>query len=207
LTGQSPSHPGTHIRERCLEPLGLTVTAAAAALGVARKTLSELLNGRSGVSPEMAIRLSKAFGVTAREWMQLQLDFDLSQAERRAPGLEVQPYQRDRLDKTGAAVQQHIPAVLERYFWDQDPTKLTWDENRHAIVTRLMESGGWDSVEWLRAQMDDDELTAFLVRRFGRGISPKRLRFWGLTLGIPPELVDEWIAAQMSNPWSQRVRR
>ena len=57
-----PPHPGEHVRYDCLEPLGLTVTKAAQILGVSRKALSELVNGRSGISPEMAIRLSKAFG-------------------------------------------------------------------------------------------------------------------------------------------------
>ena len=65
----NPPHPGEIIRDQCLEPLGLTVTAAAKGLGVTRKALSELLNGHSGVSPEMAIRLSKAFGGTPETWL------------------------------------------------------------------------------------------------------------------------------------------
>ena len=85
-----PPHPGEIIREECLEPLALSVTAAAAGLGVTRKALSELLNGRSGVSPEMAIRLSKAFGSSAETWLRLQLQYDLWQAEQRADALHVQ---------------------------------------------------------------------------------------------------------------------
>ncbi len=85
-----PPHPGTHVREDCLEPLGLSVTAAARALGVSRKTLSQILNGRAGISPEMAVRLSKAFGSTPRHWLQLQMNYDLWHAERRADELVVE---------------------------------------------------------------------------------------------------------------------
>ena len=80
----NPPHPGEIIRDQCLEPLGLSVTQAAAGLGVTRKALSELLNGHSGVSPEMAIRLSKAFGSTAEHWLAMQMQYDLWNAERRA---------------------------------------------------------------------------------------------------------------------------
>ncbi|MEE8550697.1 MAG: HigA family addiction module antitoxin [Gemmatimonadota bacterium] len=88
-----PPHPGEHVRTNCLEPLGLSITAAAKALGVARKTLSELVNGKSGISPEMAIRLEKAFGSSARHWMQVQLNYDLWHAEQRASDLHVERLQ------------------------------------------------------------------------------------------------------------------
>lgn len=78
----NPPHPGEIIREFCVEPLDLTVTEAAKALGVTRKTLSTLLNGRAGISPEMAIRLSKVFGRTPEGWLRLQLQFDLWKAEQ-----------------------------------------------------------------------------------------------------------------------------
>jgi addiction module HigA family antidote len=78
----NPPHPGEVIRRQCLEPLGLTVTAAAKALGVARKSLSEVLNGHAGISPEMAIRLSMAFGTSADSWMNQQVQCDLWKARR-----------------------------------------------------------------------------------------------------------------------------
>ena len=78
----NPPHPGEVLRELCLEPLGLTVTEAAEALGVSRKTLSALLNGRSGISPEMAIRLSKAFDTSAESWLNQQMQYDLWMAEQ-----------------------------------------------------------------------------------------------------------------------------
>jgi len=73
----NPPHPGEIIREFCIDPLGLSVTDAAKALGVTRKTLSALLNGRSGISPEMALRLSKVFGRSPEAWLKLQLQYDL----------------------------------------------------------------------------------------------------------------------------------
>jgi antitoxin HigA-1 len=91
-TMYDPPHPGELVRELCLEPLGLTVTRAAEGLGVARRTLSMLLNGRAGVSPEMAIRLSKAFGRSPESWLQLQLQYDLWQAKQRADAIEVKPF-------------------------------------------------------------------------------------------------------------------
>jgi antitoxin HigA-1 len=78
----NPPHPGEIIREFCIEPLSLTVTEAARALGVTRKTLSTLLNGRAGISPEMALRLSRVFGRTPEGWLRLQTQFDLWQAEQ-----------------------------------------------------------------------------------------------------------------------------
>jgi addiction module HigA family antidote len=85
----NPPHPGEIIRDQCLEPLGLSVTDAAKGLGVTRKALSELLNGHAGVSPEMAIRLEKAFGSTAETWLRMQLAYDLWQAEQRTGDLKV----------------------------------------------------------------------------------------------------------------------
>jgi addiction module HigA family antidote len=78
----NPPHPGEIIREFCIEPLNISVTEAAKSMGVTRKTLSALLNGRSGVSPEMALRLSKVFGRTPEGWLKLQLQYDLWQTKQ-----------------------------------------------------------------------------------------------------------------------------
>jgi addiction module HigA family antidote len=85
----NPPHPGEVLRELCLEPLGLNVTRAAHALGVSRKTLSSILNGRSGISAEMAIRLSIAFNTTAESWLRQQLQYDLAKAEAKRRSLRV----------------------------------------------------------------------------------------------------------------------
>jgi antitoxin HigA-1 len=85
----NPPHPGEIIRELCLEPLGLSVTAAAKALGVSRKSLSELLNGKSGISPEMAIRLSLAFKTTPESWLSQQMQYDLWKARTKLKKLRI----------------------------------------------------------------------------------------------------------------------
>jgi addiction module HigA family antidote len=85
----NPPHPGEVLWTICLEPLGLTVTAAAAALGVSRRTLSAIVNGRSRISPEMAVRLSQALDTTAESWLLQQLQYDLWLAEKKRPLLQV----------------------------------------------------------------------------------------------------------------------
>lgn len=77
MSMHNPPHPGEVLRELCIEPLGITVTDAAQSLGVSRKTLSAILNQRAGISPEMAIRLSKAFDTTAESWLNQQMKYDL----------------------------------------------------------------------------------------------------------------------------------
>jgi addiction module HigA family antidote len=85
----NPPHPGEVLRELCLEPLDLTVTAAAEALGVSRKTLSAVLNGKAGISPEMAIRLSIAFDTSAESWLNQQSQYELWHAEQFRKELKV----------------------------------------------------------------------------------------------------------------------
>lgn len=87
---KNPPHPGLSIRHDCLEPLGLTVSDAARHLGVSRKQLSSIINGRSGISPEMAIRLDKAFGGGASTWYHIQAAYDLAQAVKRASDIKVE---------------------------------------------------------------------------------------------------------------------
>jgi len=76
---KNPPHPGSVVLCECIEPLGLTITQAAAALGVARTTLSELVNGKRGISPEMAIRLAQVFGGSAQSWITQQAHYELAQ--------------------------------------------------------------------------------------------------------------------------------
>lgn len=82
-------HPGQAVRHDCLEPLGLTVTEGAKVLGVCRQALNNLVNGKAGISAEMAIRLSKAFGGAPETWLQLQMAYDLAQARKRADAIRV----------------------------------------------------------------------------------------------------------------------
>ena len=86
----NPPHPGEIIKELCLEPLGINLTQAAKALGVSRKTLSAIINGRARVTPEMAIRLSLAFGTSAESWLNQQSQYDLWEARRKQKDFKVE---------------------------------------------------------------------------------------------------------------------
>ncbi|MCY3954339.1 MAG: HigA family addiction module antitoxin [bacterium] len=93
MTMKNPPHPGRSIRDNCLVPLGLTVTEAANVLGVARHTLSRVLNGHAAISPDMAIRLEKAGWSSAEFWLRRQTTYDLAQARRLEERIRVEPYQ------------------------------------------------------------------------------------------------------------------
>ena len=95
---KNPAHPGRIVRSACLEPLGLSVTEGAKVLGVTRQTLTKIVNGKSGVSAEMAIRLAKAFGSTAEVWVRMQASYDLAQARKDESKIKVR--------------RQHVPQEL-----------------------------------------------------------------------------------------------
>lgn len=95
---KNPVHPGRIVRDDCIEPLGLTITKAAKILGVTRQALNNVVNGKSGISPEMAIRLAKAFGSNAETWLRMQLAYDLAQARKDENRIRVR--------------RQHVPAEL-----------------------------------------------------------------------------------------------
>lgn len=87
---KNPAHPGRVVRRDCLEPLGLSVTDGAKVLGVTRQALNNVVNGKSGISAEMAIRLTKAFGSTADTWLRMQAAYDLAQAMKHESKIKVQ---------------------------------------------------------------------------------------------------------------------
>jgi len=89
---KNPAHPGLGVRVACLEPFGLSVTEAAKVLGVSRTALSALVNERSDLSMDMAIRLAKAFGGTAEGWMRVQHQYDLAHIDERAKQIKVKPF-------------------------------------------------------------------------------------------------------------------
>lgn len=90
---KNPPHPGHTIKDACLDPLGLSVTEAAKVLGVARHTLSRVVNGQAGISPEMAIRLEKAGWSNADHWLRMQTAYDLAQARRHEDVIKVRRYE------------------------------------------------------------------------------------------------------------------
>jgi addiction module HigA family antidote len=98
---KNPAHPGRIVRSACLEPLGLSVTEGAKILGVTRQTLTKIVNGKSGISAEMAIRLSKAFGNTAETWVLMQASYDLAQARKDENKIKVR--------------RQHVPRELHMH--------------------------------------------------------------------------------------------
>jgi len=108
---KNPSHPGAIVRYDCLEPLGLSVTEAARVLGVTRQTLNNLVNGKAGVSAEMAVRLSKAFGSEPEFWLRLQMNYDLARVRRREAEIDVK-----RLKKASqrSSLHPHARTLLDR---------------------------------------------------------------------------------------------
>src|SRR5437899_10486632 len=87
---KNPAHPGRIVRNACLQPLGLSVTEGAKVLGVSRQALNNIVNGKSGISPEMAIRLTKAFGSTPETWLRMQIAYDLAAARKNESKIKVQ---------------------------------------------------------------------------------------------------------------------
>ena len=131
-------HPGTTVRQDCLEKNGLSVTDAARILGVDRQTLSNLLNARSGISPEMAVRLEKAFGTSAREWLIRQLDYELAEVMRRANKIKVEPFRASATESWGermnaVEIEEAISALAEQPF---DPAEFPF-----AFLASLREQG------------------------------------------------------------------
>ena len=90
---KTPPHPGQTVYAECIVPLGLTITEAAKGLGVTRNSLSRLINGHNGISPEMAVRLSKAFGGSAESWLRQQVNYDLAQVEKRAHQIHIDRFE------------------------------------------------------------------------------------------------------------------
>ena len=99
MTMKNPPHPGLSVRHDCIEPLDLTITEAADILGVTRQALNNLVNGKSGISPEMAIRLDKAFGGGAETWLRLQMAYDLAQARQREDEIKVKRVVRQKVEE------------------------------------------------------------------------------------------------------------
>ncbi len=90
---KNPPHPGKFILEECLEPLGLSITEAAEGLGVTRTSLSRLIHGHNGISTEMAVRLSKAFGGSAESWLRQQINYDLAQIQTKTSDIKVRKFE------------------------------------------------------------------------------------------------------------------
>src|SRR2546422_4178801 len=107
---------------------------------------------------------------------------------------------------THSARSSGLPATLWALFWDYDFAALSWEDDRDLIIARVLTSGGWDAVTWLRSRVGDRALREWIERHHGGGMSPQRLRFWELMLGLPHRQVNAWLAAEGRQIWDKRVR-
>ena len=94
-----------------------------------------------------------------------------------------------------------LPDLLRPLFWEHDFEALTWEADRDLIMARVLASGGWEAVRWLRSRVSDTELRGWIERRRGRGLSPRQLRFWELILGLPRRRVNAWLAEESRKVW------
>jgi hypothetical protein len=97
-----------------------------------------------------------------------------------------------------------LPEKLHPYFWDYPFTQLSLHTDQSLIIRRILSSGSWDSILWLRSQVGDPALMEWLMDHRGRGLSPRQLRFWGLILDLPFQQVDSWVRAAAESPWGKR---
>jgi hypothetical protein len=97
-----------------------------------------------------------------------------------------------------------LPENLLPYFWDYPSANLSLKTDQSLIIRRILTSGSWDSVLWLRSQIGDQTLKEWLIYHRGRGLSPRQLRFWGLILDLPIHQVDMWVQSALETPWGQR---
>lgn len=97
-----------------------------------------------------------------------------------------------------------LPKKLRPFFWDYSFARLSITKDRDFIIRRLLSSGSWDAVCWLRRQIGDQELRKWLIAYKGRGLTPRQLRFWGLVYDLPPRQVNRWIRAMQNGPWGNR---
>jgi len=108
-------------------------------------------------------------------------------------------YTMTNSDRTG------LPEFLRSLFWDVDFNRLNWDAHREYIAGRILESGNWNAIRWLRTTWGDDALRAYLLSRKGRGLSPPQLRYWQVVLNLPSDEVDVWIARLKTGIWEKRI--
>ncbi len=97
-----------------------------------------------------------------------------------------------------------LPENLRQFFWDYPTTALSLATDQSLIIRRILTSGTWDAILWLRAQVGDRTIKKWIVAHQGRGLSPRQLRFWGLIYDLPVRQVDEWVQTAAASPWGKR---
>lgn len=107
-----------------------------------------------------------------------------------------------RRGKRQAAVR--LPAFLGRFFWESDFSRLRWEQHRDYIIARVLESGSWQAVAWIRKQLGDQSLREWLIQQKARGLSRRQIRFWGVVLNLDTRLVNAWLGDPSRAVWDNR---
>lgn len=105
------------------------------------------------------------------------------------------------------AASKKLPRKLKALFWDCPFETLSWKEDHELIISRILTSGNWDAVTWLRSHAGDQSLREWIERHQGKGLSPPQLRFWELILGLPHRQVTIWLSSERRAIWEKRVNR
>ena len=100
-----------------------------------------------------------------------------------------------------------LPDMLKPFFWDCDFSSLSWEQHGDFIIRRLLQSGSWQALRWLRAEVGDPELRRWIEQRHGSGLSPRQLRYWEIVLDLPHPKVTRWVRASTDQPWQRRLAR
>lgn len=100
-----------------------------------------------------------------------------------------------------------LPKSVSGLFWEYDPDAITWSEDADLIISKVLHTGTWEDVRWLRRTLGDAGLRDWLLQHKGAGLEPRRLRFWQLILNLPKREVDAWLARHNQNPWQRRWQR
>jgi hypothetical protein len=106
-----------------------------------------------------------------------------------------------------ARVTTPLPELLRPLFWDTDFASLDWEGDRNLVVRRILQSGSWPAIRWLRATMGDAAIREWLMAHTGSRLSPRQLRYWELVLDLPAKQVDIWVSLARKNPWERRIMR
>ncbi len=101
--------------------------------------------------------------------------------------------------------QDALPAAVKALFWDTSTRSLRWDRDREQIMGRILASGPWNTVQWLRRRAGDEGIREWIERHEGRGLSPQQLRFWQLILDIPARRVNRWLKSEGRQVWDRRL--
>src|SRR5579883_3288807 len=112
-----------------------------------------------------------------------------------------QPTLRGKLPTTMPHAE--LPAPLRPLFWDYDFDTLRWEHDRDLLIARVLTTGGWEAIRWLRGRCGDPDLRAWIIHRWGAGLAPRQLRFWELILGLPAPQVNAWVARARRSVWGQ----